>query len=70
MEYVKGKLGLRSGEDHNSVDNIERRKTECTGRAYLYGLAVGPLTFSVVYFGQKYFTRGIRVRTKSQTYRI
>ena len=62
MEFVKSKLGLISNKDNNLNDDIERYKIECEGRAYLQGLAVGPLTFCVVYFGQKFATKDIKVR--------
>ena len=62
MEFVKSKLGLVSNKDNILNDDIERYKIECKGRAYLQGLAVGPLTFCVSYFGQKYFTKEHKVR--------
>ena len=62
MEFVKSKLGLISNNANDIKDDIERYKIECTGRAYLHGLATGPLTFCVVYFGQYFFARNMKVR--------
>ena len=65
MEFVKSKLGLVPNKENNILsDDNERLKIECNGRAYLYGLVVGPLTFSVVYFTQKFFTKNIKVRNE------
>ena len=69
MEYIKGKLGLPTNHENNAnSDNIERYKIECTGRAYLHGLVVGPLTFSLVYFTQNFFTKNIKVRISNIKY--
>ncbi len=62
MEFVKNKLGLISNNENTLKDDIERYKIEYTGRAYLHGLATGPLAFCVIYFGQKFFTKNIKVR--------
>ena len=60
MEYIKSKLGLPLNQENSPIsDNIERYKIECTGRAYLHGLVVGPLTFCLVYFSQNFFTKNI-----------
>ena len=64
MEFLKSKLGLASINDNSSTsDKHEKFKLECIGRAYLTGLVVWPLTFSIVYFLQNNFTNQLKVRT-------
>ena len=69
MEFVKNKLGLTSDKDNTVVvDEIERRRMECTGRSYFYGMNIGTLTFCLCYFGQKFFTQNIKVSKRRKAY--
>ena len=61
MDFLKRNFGLMPAAEIEDV--IERENAECAERSYLYGLGVGTFTFSIVYFGQKHFTRGIKVGT-------
>ena len=61
MEFIKRNLGLLPPAETEDV--IEKESIECAARSYLYGLSVGTLTFGIVYFGQKRFTRDIKVGT-------
>jgi hypothetical protein len=59
QSHPEGPGGKDKTEKNMEAIKLQNEKmiTECQGRASLYGLSTGAISFAVVYFGQKYFSR-------------
>jgi len=53
MDSLKRLVGLPTAADVTDQDKIEVESRECQGRAFLTGLAVWPIVFNCLYFGQR-----------------